>query len=136
VKSLNTSNVQKLTPIKKTAMIVLIFIGALVLVKANLFVYNWVCIIQEHRRHHEKRYIGEIERAATIYGMKHNGKLPDSMEDLTKETDDKPALLHYRTDLWGTPYQFKRNGRKVTITSAGPDRKFNTKDDVTNMGEP
>lgn len=136
MKSLNTSNVQKLTPIKKTAMIVLIFIGALVFVKVNLSVYYTVCAIQENYRGDERRSIREIERAAAIYGLQHNGKLPDSMEDLTKETDDKPALLHYRTDLWGTPYQFKKNGRNVTITSAGPDRKFGTKDDVTNLGEP
>ncbi len=132
MKSLNTSNVQKPTLIKKTAMAGLIFLGALVFVKVSLSVYYTICAIQENYRGDEGRSIKEIERAATIYGMQHNGKLPDSMEDLTKETDDKPALLHYRTDIWGTPYQFKRNGRKVTITSAGPDRKFNTEDDVTN----
>ncbi len=122
--------------IKKTAMIVLIIIGALVFVKANLFVYYTICAIQENYRGDERRRIREIEKAIQIYMTMHKWRVPDSMEDLTKETDDKPALLHYRTDLWGTPYQFIKNGREVTITSAGPDRKFGTKDDVTNMREP
>jgi hypothetical protein len=125
--------------IKKTAIIVVIIIGALVFVKANLFVYNWVCIIQDHRRYHEKRSIGEIEKALHIYKLQHNGRVPDSIEVLAKEgSDERPPLLRSGAvvDSWRTPYRFEKNGKTWTITSAGPDRKFGTKDDVTNMREP
>jgi hypothetical protein len=125
--------------IKKTAIIVLMFIIALVFVKGSLFVYNSICIIQEHRRYHEKRSIGEIEKALQIYKLQHNGRVPDSIEDLAKEErDDRPPLLRSGAllDSWRTPYRFEKNGKAWTITSAGPDRKFGTKDDVTNLGEP
>ena len=102
-----------------------------------LNVYNR---IQIARAVATQKGIEEIRKAATIYQMQHAGRLPDSIADLTKESDNgyqSPLLKsHYNTDSWGTPYQFKRNGRKVAITSAGRDKKFGTKDDVTNLGEP
>lgn len=115
-------------------MAVLIFIGALVFVKVHLFVYNWVCIIQEHRRYHEKRYIGEIEKAIQIYQLQHNGRGPAAITELTDGTDDKSPLLKpgQLVDSWRTPYRVEKDGKAWTITSAGPDRKFGTKDDVTN----
>jgi len=33
-------------------------------------------------------------------------------------------------DPWGTPYEFKIEGNKIVIRSAGPDLDFETKDDV------
>lgn len=120
--------------IKKTAMIVLIIVGALVLVKVNLSVYYTICAIQENFRGDERRYIGEIEKAVQIYQMQHNGRGPHAIADLTVGTDDKSPLLKpgQLMDSWRTPYRFDKSGKAWTITSAGPDRKFNTEDDVTN----
>lgn len=119
-------------------MAVLIFIGALVFVKVSLRVYYTICAIQENYRGDEKRYIKEIENAVQIYQMQHNGRGPAAIEELTHGTDDKSPLLKsgQLVDSWRTPYRFEKSGKAWTITSAGPDRKFNTKDDVTNMGAP
>lgn len=33
-------------------------------------------------------------------------------------------------DMWGTPFKGKLNQRGLTISSAGPDQKFGTSDDI------
>jgi hypothetical protein len=33
-------------------------------------------------------------------------------------------------DMWGTPFKGKLNQRGLTISSAGPDKKFGTTDDI------
>jgi type II secretory pathway pseudopilin PulG len=39
-------------------------------------------------------------------------------------------------DPWGTPYRFKlENGKKPVVQSAGPDRVFETKDDLSSSSE-
>jgi len=122
--------------IKKTVIIVLMFISALFLVKGGIFVYFIVCKVQGDRIEGTLKGIEDIQKAAIIYGMQHNGRLPDSIEDLTKESEDgyqHPLLKpDDKTDSWHTPFQFEKDGKNITITSAGPDRKFGTKDDLTN----
>ena len=78
--------------------------------------------------------IGEIEKACQIYAMKHNGKFPNSIEDLTRSTDQEEEYLKEGniTDAWGTQFQFTKSGKKVKITSAGPDGEFGGEDDLTN----
>jgi general secretion pathway protein G len=78
--------------------------------------------------------IAEIEKACQIYSMQHNGKFPNAIEELTASTDDKEGLLKEGniTDAWGTQFQFTKTGKKIKITSAGPDGEFGTADDLTN----
>ena len=78
--------------------------------------------------------IGEIEKAVQIYSMQHNGKFPNSIEDLVTGTEDHPGLLKIANiiDNWGTPYGYSRIGKKIRLSSAGPDRKMGTQDDMTN----
>ena len=66
--------------------------------------------------------------------MKHGGKLPESLEELTIGTDNEPGLLKESAlnDSWGTPFSYTRSGRKVKIVSAGPDFELGTDDDITN----
>ncbi len=78
--------------------------------------------------------IGTIEQAVQIFAMKHNGKLPDALEELTQGTDSEPGLLRAGaiTDSWGTQFGYVKQGKKFTITSAGPDGEMGTDDDITN----
>jgi hypothetical protein len=101
------------------------------------FLINVHRIIEHRRTQATQKSIEEIQKAATIYQMQHAGRLPDSIADLTKEDEniERRALLepsYYSMDAWGTPYQFEKNRRTVTITSAGSDRKFGTEDDLAN----
>ena len=78
--------------------------------------------------------ISTIEQAIDIYSMKHGGKLPETLEELTVGTDNEPGLLKESAlnDSWGTPFSYTRSGRKVKIVSAGPDFELGTDDDITN----
>ena len=78
--------------------------------------------------------IAEIGKAVNIFAMAKNGKLPDSLEELTQGTDDNPGILDETAlnDAWGTPFSYRKSGKKFTITSAGPDGEMGTEDDITN----
>ena len=78
--------------------------------------------------------IAEIEKAINIFAMGHNGKLPDNLEELTQGTGDEPGILKENSlnDSWGTPFGYSKQGKKFTITSAGPDGEMGTGDDLTN----
>ena len=89
---------------------------------------------QEARITTTRGSIATIEVACNIFSMRHNGKFPDALDELTQGTDDKPGLLKEGAlnDSWGTPFNYTRHGRKITITSAGPDLEMGTDDDITN----
>ena len=62
-------------------------------------------------------------------------RLPESLDELTTETADSPALLNKANlnDSWGHPLQYKKVSKfKYTVTSAGPDGQAGTEDDITN----
>jgi general secretion pathway protein G len=89
---------------------------------------------QEARITTTRGSIATIEQAVQIFGMKHNGKLPDALEELTAGTDDAPGLLREGAlnDSWGTPFSYSRQGKRFKITSAGPDCEMGSEDDITN----
>nr|WP_067062727.1 type II secretion system protein GspG [Mucilaginibacter sp. L294] len=48
-----------------------------------------------------------------------------------------PLRADWTKDQWGNPYKYiwNNNGSSYTLTSAGSDNKFNTKDDLTFIGK-
>ena len=78
--------------------------------------------------------IKNVETALNMYNMK-KGRYPDSLDDLTKETDDEEALLQGDyIDPWGNEIRYeKRYRRRPMLTSAGPDGEFDTDDDISNL---
>lgn len=89
---------------------------------------------EEARRQATRTSIGAIEQAVQIFAMRHNGKLPDSLDELTAGTDDAPGLLKEGAlnDSWGTPFGYTKQGKKFKVSSAGPDGEMGTEDDLTN----
>jgi general secretion pathway protein G len=89
---------------------------------------------EEARIQATRTSIGAIEQAVNIFAMRHNGKLPDSLDELTVSTDDRPGLLKEGslTDSWGVPFGYTKQGKRFTISSAGPDSEMGTEDDITN----
>lgn len=89
---------------------------------------------EEARIQATRTSIKSIEQSVQVFAMRHNGKLPDSLEELTVGTNEQPGLLKEGAlaDSWGTPFQYVRQGKKFTITSAGPDGEFGSEDDLTN----
>ncbi len=77
--------------------------------------------------------IGAIDQAIQVYKIE-TGRLPKSLDDLTAGINDDEPLLKAGAlnDGWGTPFEYKAEGKKYTIRSAGPDGTMNTEDDLTN----
>jgi general secretion pathway protein G len=77
--------------------------------------------------------INAISQACDIYRMK-TGRLPRNIEDLTNGINDEEPLLKAGAlnDAWGIPFEYKAEGKKYSIRSAGPDLAMNTEDDLTN----
>ena len=91
--------------------------------------------LKEARVETARELIKSVETALNMYSMKHGGKYPDSLEALTQETDDEEALLQGEyVDPWGQDLKFEKRGKKrPLITSAGPDKEFDTDDDLFNI---
>lgn len=77
--------------------------------------------------------INAISQACDIYRMK-TGRLPRSLDDLTNGINDDEPLLKAGAlnDAWGLAFEYKAEGKKYTIRSAGMDGVMNTEDDLTN----
>lgn len=111
-------------------LVVITILGIL----AAVAVQNVMQHIETARITATRTSIAEIEKACQIYSMKHNGKFPNAIEDLTASTDTEEGLLKEGniTDAWGTQFQFTKTGKKIKISSAGPDGEFGGADDLTN----
>lgn len=77
--------------------------------------------------------ISSIKSAIDIYRTM-TGKLPKSLEELTVGINDEEPLLEASAlnDAWGNPFEFKLEGKKYKILSAGADGVMNTEDDLSN----
>lgn len=78
--------------------------------------------------------ISGITSAVNAYEVRA-GRFPESLDDLTVETENNAALLEKDklVDPWGTPFTYKKVSKfKFEIRSAGPDGQMSTEDDITN----
>jgi hypothetical protein len=63
-----------------------------------------------------------------LYKSQH-GKLPEILSDLGKPSEKN---LFFTADPWGTKFKYTKLGDDhFELTSAGPDGKFGTSDDIT-----
>ena len=81
-----------------------------------------------------RRSIEAVQEAVVIYAARHNGHVPVTLGELTHSTNEQNGLLNERglTDCWGTLIKYETQLNSFTITSAGPDKKMGTEDDITN----
>ena len=90
--------------------------------------------LESRRLEAARKLIQNVGTALNMYNMKKGG-YPDSLEELTKETDEEEALLQGDyIDPWGTEikYEKPKGKKRPLLTSAGEDREFGTEDDITN----
>jgi hypothetical protein len=64
----------------------------------------------------------EATQAIEAYRQAHDGELPDSEEG--------QALVSKYKDEWGTTLRYTRADDDYEVMSAGPDRRFETEDDI------
>jgi len=77
--------------------------------------------------------INAIKTAVQTFEIR-TGYYPKSMDEMQNPIggDDTSLLPKNMVDAWGTPFQYKLDGNKFEIRSAGPDRSMGTADDLTN----
>lgn len=115
-------------------LVELLLVVCILGILAAVVIPNVIGHDEEARRQATRTSITAIEQAVQIFAMRHNGKLPDSLDELTAGTDDKPGLLKEGAlnDSWGTPFQYTKTGKKFKIVSGGPDGEIGGEDDITN----
>ena len=78
--------------------------------------------------------IKSIYDACQTYSMKHGGKYPSQLSVLQEGDDDNPPLLDGGLeDPWGNEIKYERRGKRIYLTSFGPDGEEGTDDDITNL---
>lgn len=115
-------------------LVELLLVVCILGILAAVVIPNVIGHDEEARRQATRTSITAIEQAVQIFAMRHNGKLPDSLDELTAGTDDAPGLLKEGAlnDSWGTPFQYTKTGKKFKIVSGGPDGEVGGEDDITN----
>ena len=77
--------------------------------------------------------IANVDVAVKSYNMKHGGKYPSQLSELQEGDDDNPPLLDGGIeDPWGNEIKYERKGKRIYLTSFGPDGEEGTEDDITN----
>ena len=115
-------------------LVELLLVVCILGILAAVVIPNVIGHDEEARRQATRTSITAIEQAVQIFAMRHNGKLPDSLDELTQGTDDAPGLLKEGAinDSWGTAFGYSKTGKKFKISSAGADGEMGTEDDITN----
>lgn len=75
-----------------------------------------------------------IKSCVVNYNLQYK-KYPSDLKQLVEaHGDDEPILDGGEgalEDPWGNEYKFERNGKKILVTSAGPDGEWGTEDDIS-----
>lgn len=115
-------------------LVELLLVVAILGILAGMVVVNLSGQSESARISATRSSISAIQTAISMYEAE-TSRLPDSLDQLTVPTEDRPGLLR-RDDLrdsWGTPFEYSRSGRfEYVIRSAGPDMQMGTSDDITN----
>ncbi|MBR0057353.1 MAG: type II secretion system protein GspG [Kiritimatiellae bacterium] len=119
-------------------LIELLLVIAILGILATIVVPNIAGKPEEAKIAAARSSIGGIITAVQAYEVAV-GKLPDSLDDLTVETDTRAALLSKSKlfDPWGSEYKFSKKTKfTFEVRSAGPDGQMGSEDDIydTNGG--
>ncbi len=115
-------------------LVELLLVVAILGILAGMVVVNLSGQSESARISATRASISAIGTAISVYETE-TSRLPDSLEQLTQSTQDRPGLLRQQDlrDSWGQPFQYRRTGRfEYEIRSAGPDMQMGTEDDITN----
>lgn len=115
-------------------LVELLLVVTILGILAAVVIPNFVGQDEKARITATRTSIAAISQQIQIFAMSHNGKLPDTLDELTVGTDEKPGLLEEDSlnDSWGEPFTYSKKGKKFTVTSEGPDMELGTEDDITN----
>lgn len=92
------------------------------------------CASVEIRKEQASRVSGlQLRQALDLFRM-DNGRYPDEEEGLAVLVNPgkgkAPYLSGLANDPWGRPYRYRLVDGRPVIDSAGPDRRYDTTDDL------
>ncbi len=93
--------------------------------------------IQQAARHNRivKKQIAETDALMAIAGIEIQEFREDVVDESRFDIEANMLILHH-VDPWGQSLRFDLNDKDGLVRSAGPDKKFDTGDDVTlDLGE-
>lgn len=119
-------------------LIELLLVIAILGILATIVVPNIAGKPEEAKITAARSSIGGIITAIQAYEVSA-AKMPDSLDDLTVETESHAALLSKSKliDPWGNDYKYSKKSKfTFEVRSAGPDGQLNSEDDIydTNGG--
>jgi len=108
-------------------MIVLVIISLI----GSIVAINFVGAAQEARIKTTKASLQSVQTALKLYHGT-NGSYPTATGDISVLIQQNILQLgEIPKDAWGTPIQLYSDGINYTILSAGPDKAFETDDDLS-----
>ena len=117
-------------------LVELLLVVTILGILAAIVTMRVVGISDETRREATRVSIRNI--STTIEGFEvTKSRLPDSLEELTVDSPERPAPLDKRNlnDAWGHPFQYRKIDKfHFDVRSAGLDGQMGTDDDLTNTG--
>jgi general secretion pathway protein G len=120
----------------------ILLVTAILVAMASMATFAYVSIMRNATARNARTEIGLLESACTAYYSSVNA-FPQTLRELQVMPQGMDAstwggpYIDVKKDLrdpWQTDYRYSidETGLTVTIASAGPDRSFNTADDISN----
>jgi type II secretory pathway pseudopilin PulG len=113
----------------------ILLVAAILVILASMATLAFRNIGKETTATLARTEIESFEQASEAFALRHM-RLPSSLDELfTGVNGSQPFMKDGdKLDPWGVEYKFAVDTERdmVILTSAGPDRTFNTADDVTN----
>jgi hypothetical protein len=102
---------------------IFLFVAIVVVVAAAIGVISFVRGIQKYNLQFPVHVAEASMEALAKHASLHSVEPPSSMDQI--KTDPS-----WKLDPWRTPYRYRMVPGGFVITSAGPDKTFNTADDI------
>jgi len=94
---------------------------------------NVTSYLEKSRVTAAKEAVGNIKGAILNYQIQTK-KFPSDLHALVTASGDEEPILEggegALEDPWGTEYKLERNGKRIAVVSAGPNREFGDDDDI------
>ncbi len=113
----------------------ILLVAAILVILASMATLAFRNIGKETTATLARTEIESFEQASEAFALRHM-RLPSSLDELFQSVNGAQPFMKDGDNLdpWGVEYKFALDNERdmVIIQSAGPDRTFNTNDDVTN----